>query len=111
MRAFGCLKLGAGVLVTTVALGAGLSIWQRGTMRPATWVVAETHDGQRTLRVEWGTPFEPCAQRPVVEVDERDTEIRLRARYRLTRGVQCGLAPRRYYARAFVHLDRPLAGR
>lgn len=112
MRASGCFaRLGVGLLATAAVLGAGYWLWVRGTMEPATWVVSEVHDGQRTLVVEWATNFAYCAERPEIEVGERDTEIRLQATYRLPRTIDCGLATGRRFPPAIVHLDRPLAGR
>lgn len=97
--------------VSAVVFGAALWVWQRGTTQSAHWVVSEVRDQQRTLVIAWTTRFAYCAERPSVDVDEQATEIRVVARYRTRRGVECGLQVGKSYPPAVVRLRHPVAGK
>lgn len=94
-----------------VVAGAGYFVWERGTVDVARWVVTDVRSDQRTLVVDWAQRFEYCAKRPSLEVDEGTTQVRVRAKYRTTRGAPCGLHRGQSYDPVVVRLSRPLAGR
>jgi hypothetical protein len=104
-------KLGAGIVGSVLVIVAGFLAWERAATKSAPWVVSSVRDNGRTLVVDFAGYFNYCAHQPSLHVEQSATEIRIRARYHSSHGVQCGLQVAKVFWPALVHLSAPLAGR